>query len=180
MSVLTWIQYTEPVVGLNHPTLPDVANRALRQLLTASGYNPDADIGTGFAKTSHTQPFSSITGGVSGPYAFTFQSLVTFLSNIYLYVDAASGVPYTTSQAIGQTSALWGFNCTGGALTATLPAVASFPGMPFIMYKTDATANALNIALTDSTFIDGTVTKNTIVRGVRFFAVSNGVQWVLV
>lgn len=43
MSALPWQLYTERMVGRNHPTLADTNNRALRQLLTESGYNPDAD-----------------------------------------------------------------------------------------------------------------------------------------
>lgn len=41
-TALTWTQYTEAVVGLNHPTLSDTDNRALRQLLNRSGFGPDA------------------------------------------------------------------------------------------------------------------------------------------
>jgi hypothetical protein len=42
MPALPWITYSERVVGRNHPTFTDVANRPLRELLTQSGYNPDA------------------------------------------------------------------------------------------------------------------------------------------
>lgn len=44
---LPWSLYTELVVARGHPTFTDVDNRALRQLLTNSGYNPDS-IFTGF------------------------------------------------------------------------------------------------------------------------------------
>jgi len=39
---LSYIQYTERMVGKNHPVRADTLNRALRQLLTDSGYDPDA------------------------------------------------------------------------------------------------------------------------------------------
>jgi hypothetical protein len=35
MTLITWIQHTERVVGKNHPTLADVTNRPLRELVTA-------------------------------------------------------------------------------------------------------------------------------------------------
>jgi hypothetical protein len=43
MSALNYILYTEKMVGATHPTLSDTLNRALRQLLTQAGQNPDAD-----------------------------------------------------------------------------------------------------------------------------------------
>ena len=46
MSLISWVLYTEPVVGKNHPTLPDVDNRPLRQFATALGFSPDADSDT--------------------------------------------------------------------------------------------------------------------------------------
>src|SRR5881397_4042423 len=42
MAVIDWILWTEPATGRNHPILPDVDNRPLRQVLTDSGYDPDA------------------------------------------------------------------------------------------------------------------------------------------
>jgi hypothetical protein len=58
LSALPWVQYTENVVGLNHPTFADVDNRALRTLLTQSGYGPDA------------VPFSGLYGPVFNARAF--------------------------------------------------------------------------------------------------------------
>lgn len=40
-TVLPWTQYTEGVIGLNHPTLADTDNRSLRALLARSGFAPD-------------------------------------------------------------------------------------------------------------------------------------------
>ena len=47
MSVINWIQYTEPVVAANDPNFPDVANRPLVEVFEASGLDP-ADDFTGF------------------------------------------------------------------------------------------------------------------------------------
>lgn len=41
-TVLPWTQYTEGVVGLNHPTLADVDNRPLRAALGRSSFQVDA------------------------------------------------------------------------------------------------------------------------------------------
>src|SRR5207253_4700805 len=43
MAGITYIIYTEQVVGKNHPTLADVDNRPLRSMLSLSGYDPDAN-----------------------------------------------------------------------------------------------------------------------------------------
>lgn len=43
MAPLNWATYLERAVGKGHPTLPQTIDRALRQMLTESGYNPDAD-----------------------------------------------------------------------------------------------------------------------------------------
>ena len=42
MAPLPWQQFTERMVGRGHPTLADTNNRALRALLSGSGYDPDA------------------------------------------------------------------------------------------------------------------------------------------
>jgi len=42
MAGINYIVYTENVVAKNHPTLADVANRPLRDLLTLSGWDPDS------------------------------------------------------------------------------------------------------------------------------------------
>ena len=41
MAALPWQQFTERMVGRGHPTLADTNNRALRALLSQSGYDPD-------------------------------------------------------------------------------------------------------------------------------------------
>lgn len=42
MASLTWAQHTEQAIGRGHPTLTDTVNRALREILELSGYDPDA------------------------------------------------------------------------------------------------------------------------------------------
>jgi len=42
MPAINWITFGERVVAKDHPTLPDVANRPLREVLTNSGYSPDS------------------------------------------------------------------------------------------------------------------------------------------
>lgn len=66
MATLPWTQYTEAVVGLNHPTLADTDNRALRALLTQSGYNPDANPFPGLAgPLFNVRSFGAIGDGIS-------------------------------------------------------------------------------------------------------------------
>lgn len=48
MTQIRYIQSTERQVGEGHPVLDDTLNRALKDILTASGIDPDADF-TGFA-----------------------------------------------------------------------------------------------------------------------------------
>ena len=43
MSRIRWIQYNELVLGENHPTEQDVDNRPLKDILTFSNTDPDAD-----------------------------------------------------------------------------------------------------------------------------------------
>jgi len=42
MAALPWITYLQRMVGRGHPTLADTLNTPLRNLLTQSGYDPDA------------------------------------------------------------------------------------------------------------------------------------------
>ena len=41
MAQLPWIQSTERMVGRGHASLSDTLNRALREVLSGSGYDPD-------------------------------------------------------------------------------------------------------------------------------------------
>ena len=66
LAALPWTQYTESVVGLNHPTLPDTDNRALRALLSQSGYNPDAIPFPGLpGPVFNVQAFGAVGDGVT-------------------------------------------------------------------------------------------------------------------
>lgn len=58
LAALPWTQYTELVVGHNHPTLTDTDNRPLRALLSQSGYAVDA------------APFSGLAGPVFNVRAY--------------------------------------------------------------------------------------------------------------
>jgi hypothetical protein len=64
MAPLPWQQFTERMVGRGHPTLADTNNRALRELLTQSGYDPDAS------------PFPGLMGPVFNPWAFAGSSII--------------------------------------------------------------------------------------------------------
>jgi hypothetical protein len=62
---LPWSLYTELVVGRGHPNFTDVDNRALRQLLTSSGYGPDNNF-TGFAgPVFHPKAYGAAFDGVT-------------------------------------------------------------------------------------------------------------------
>lgn len=58
MTALDWIHHSDRMTGRAHPVLPDTLNAALRQLLTESGYDPDAD------------PFPGLMGPVYNVKAF--------------------------------------------------------------------------------------------------------------
>lgn len=61
---ISWILYTDAVVGQGHPSLADIANRPLRNILTDSGYAPDGSDWAGFAKSTHQHAASDITSGI--------------------------------------------------------------------------------------------------------------------
>jgi hypothetical protein len=176
MSILSWIQYSEKMVGQNHPSLADTLNRSLRALLTASGYDPDADIGNGFAKGTHTHPATQITSGTfPGTYAFggsiTFaQVIATILS---LSADLAN---YPRTANTNLSAGFTAFDCTTGAKTATLPNAALQDGTIYIVKKIDATANALILSGTLGG-IDGVSTKSVTTQYARIMVISAGGHW---
>lgn len=67
MASLPWALFTERAVGKGHPTLSDTVNRALRQLLTESGYDPDATTFPGLYGAGATSPF--VYGGIGNGIA---------------------------------------------------------------------------------------------------------------
>lgn len=65
MAAIPWTSYTELVVGLNHPTFADTDNRALRAVLSQSGYNPDATTFPGLmGPTFNVRAFGAVGDGV--------------------------------------------------------------------------------------------------------------------
>lgn len=66
MAPLNWATYLERAVGKGHPTLSDTVNRALRQLLSESGYDPDADVFPGlYGPIINGLAFGMSPGGVA-------------------------------------------------------------------------------------------------------------------
>lgn len=63
---INWVLYTENVVGRNHPSLADVANRPLQDVVEQSGYARDGSNFAGFAHATHTHDTSAIVSGVLG------------------------------------------------------------------------------------------------------------------
>lgn len=61
MPAIQWIQWTERAVGENHPSLEDVVNRPLKELLIASGIDPAADTILILTNLSEL-PWAQITG----------------------------------------------------------------------------------------------------------------------
>lgn len=63
---INWILYTDAVTGQGHPSLPDILNRPVRDLLADSGYAADGSNWAGFAKASHVHSAADITSGTLG------------------------------------------------------------------------------------------------------------------
>lgn len=59
MAPLNWATYLERAVGKGHPTLSDTVNRALRQLLSESGYDPDASPIPGFLPVFNARAYGA-------------------------------------------------------------------------------------------------------------------------
>lgn len=96
MSVINWIQYTEPVVGANSPSFTDVVNRPLREILTASGLDPDADF-----------PGFLVAGGGSGSFTtITVTGVSDLQGNVQMGANAT---------VAGNLSVTGNFSVTGTA-----------------------------------------------------------------
>lgn len=115
-----WILATEDVVGRNHPTLADVANRPLRYIFTQSGLNPDADfkgfvaLNPGVTQSGAVQisggitALSAVLGGATGSTPLTvIGDAVTggnwFRAGITLHDTGAGGHQYVLAARDGAT-----------------------------------------------------------------------------
>ena len=148
MSILPWIQYTDKMVGMNHPTLSDTLNNPLRSLLSDSGIDPDADPSTysGISKGNHSHLYL--------PNALTVGGQLTVqggLQGITYY--ELNGGHATTDITLTPSMFLVTFDCTAAPRTATLPSIfleVVNSGAIYIVAKMDATANALTLQRSSS------------------------------
>lgn len=65
MAPINWALATERAIGKGHPTLADTINRAVRQILQESGYDPDADPFPGLPPASRTWNAARGTGATN-------------------------------------------------------------------------------------------------------------------
>lgn len=64
MSPIQWPLYTERAIGKGHPTLSQTVDRALRQILSESGYDPDATTFPGLmGPVFNIKAFGALTNG---------------------------------------------------------------------------------------------------------------------
>ena len=80
MAALPWISYLQRMVGRGHPTLADTLNTPLRELLTQSGYDPDAS------------PFPGFMGPVFNAAAYPGATSVDKLNAAIVAAVAAGGL----------------------------------------------------------------------------------------
>lgn len=100
MAPLNWATYLERAVGKGHPTLPQTIDRALRQLLSESGYDPDAAIFPGLAgPVANVRAYGAIGDGATDDTA-AIQAAIT-AANV-----ATSGLVYFPQGAYKLTSPL--------------------------------------------------------------------------
>lgn len=71
---------------------------------------------------------------------------------------------------------LW-VDCTGGAVTITLPTAVGAGGKTYVIKKIDSTANAVTIATTSSQTIDGAATLSIPTQWASFSVASNNANW---
>lgn len=96
--------------------------------------------------------------------------------------------PYATAKTAaytltpGDAGGVVPFDCTAGALTATLPDATLFTGISFVISKSDTSANKVTIATTSSQTINGAAT-SVLKLGIpneRIEVISDGTNWKLV
>lgn len=164
------------MVGLNHPSLADTLNRSLRALLTASGINPDADIGAGVAKGVHTHTAADVTSGTF-PGNYLVAGTMALQKGLSVNADTPN-YPRTTNLTLTTAFCFVAFDCTGGAKTVTLPAASTSPdGQIFIVKKIDASANNLTLDATGLGQIDGVNTKSVNTQYARIMVICAGLHW---
>lgn len=136
MASLSYIQYVELMVGKGHPTASDTLNRALRGLLTVSGWDPDSasmdlyTLPTGKALAAHAASFDGnvnlveFAAGNSGT-ALTIDwnngnnQLVTLTGSCtFTFSNPKAGAVYTLELTQDGT----------GSRTATWPGTVTWPG----------------------------------------------------
>jgi hypothetical protein len=83
----------------------------------------------------------------------------------------------TASDSVDASDTVILANATGGAVTVTLPAVATSEGRQLIVKKIDASANAVTIDGAGSETIDGTTTKSTTTQYALYRIVCDGTYW---
>jgi hypothetical protein len=66
VSVIDWALYSERAVGRGSVTYTDVINRPLREVMTISGQDPDANFG-GFSLVGHTHDAAAVVSGTLAP-----------------------------------------------------------------------------------------------------------------
>jgi len=87
MAALPWITYLQRMVGRGHPTLADTLNTPLRELLTQSGYNPDASPFPGLmGPVANIRAFGAVGVGEASVSADTAALQAAFAASRYVYV----------------------------------------------------------------------------------------------
>jgi hypothetical protein len=162
MSAIDWALYTEQAVGKGAPALADVINRPLREVLTISGANPDANfvgfvlqggpfVGalTGNASTatalSSTRTFA-ITGDVAG------SATADLTSGLAINVALAGGVVSNVNVANGAAITYAKLSLAGSILGADLSPTANIPDSKLAQLTTaNKVANSATTATSANT-----------------------------
>lgn len=95
--------------------------------------------------------------------------------------DAAGGPvsisTKTTSYTVLLTDCVLKANCTGGAITFTLPPAATATGRIFYLKKIDSSANAMNVQGNGAELIDGLNVQTTTIQWTEITVISDGSTW---
>jgi pectate lyase-like protein len=96
VSAIDWILASEPAVGKGHPILADVDNRPLRQILSKSGYDPDAAFPGFLGPVFNIKAYGAVGDGVTDDTAAIQAALTAAALGGQLVVPA--GDYFCTSQ----------------------------------------------------------------------------------